>query len=93
NEEKKDAEDLGNEDCEVPSTEEPRVNQEKDANINNNDEDGVEADINNLETFMPISPIPTTIIHKDNPVEQIIGDIYLAPQTRRMPKNVTEQAV
>ncbi|GKE72521.1 putative ribonuclease H-like domain-containing protein, partial [Tanacetum coccineum] len=34
-EEKKDAEDLGNEDSEVTSTIEPRVNQEKDANINN----------------------------------------------------------
>ncbi|GKC09796.1 putative ribonuclease H-like domain-containing protein, partial [Tanacetum coccineum] len=34
-EEKKDAEDQGNEDSEVPSTKEPRVNQEKDANVNN----------------------------------------------------------
>nr|GEY57705.1 hypothetical protein [Tanacetum cinerariifolium] len=33
-EEKKDAEDSGNKDSEVPSTEEPRVNQEKDANVN-----------------------------------------------------------
>ncbi|GKC16225.1 ribonuclease H-like domain-containing protein, partial [Tanacetum coccineum] len=34
-EEKKDAEDLGNEDSEVSSTKEPRVHQEKDANVNN----------------------------------------------------------
>nr|GEU61434.1 ribonuclease H-like domain-containing protein [Tanacetum cinerariifolium] len=33
-EEKKDVEDLGNEDNEVLSTEEPRVNQEKDTNVN-----------------------------------------------------------
>nr|GEW91556.1 ribonuclease H-like domain-containing protein [Tanacetum cinerariifolium] len=33
--EKKDAEDLGNEDSEVSSTEEPKANQEKDANVNN----------------------------------------------------------
>nr|GFD04680.1 hypothetical protein [Tanacetum cinerariifolium] len=33
-EEKKDAEDLGNEDSEVLSIEEPRVNQENDATIN-----------------------------------------------------------
>ncbi|GKD83592.1 hypothetical protein Tco_1350431, partial [Tanacetum coccineum] len=26
---------------------------------------GAEADMNNLDTFMPISPIPTTRIHKD----------------------------
>nr|GFB56237.1 hypothetical protein [Tanacetum cinerariifolium] len=33
-EEKKDAEDTGNKDNEVPSTEEPRVDQEKDVNVN-----------------------------------------------------------
>ncbi|GKD94768.1 hypothetical protein Tco_1374605, partial [Tanacetum coccineum] len=69
-EEKNDAEDLGNEDSEVPK-----------------------ADIKNLDTHIPISPIPTTRIHKDHPVEQIIRDIYSAPQTRRMTKSVTEQAM
>ncbi|GJX25586.1 hypothetical protein Tco_0231882 [Tanacetum coccineum] len=40
------------------------------------DEDvGAEADLNNLETTMSVSPIPTTRIHKDHPKEQIIGDI------------------
>ncbi|GKB99682.1 putative ribonuclease H-like domain-containing protein, partial [Tanacetum coccineum] len=34
-------------------------------------------------------PIPTTRIHKDRLVEQIIGDIHSAPQTRRMIKHVT----
>ncbi|GJW21766.1 hypothetical protein Tco_0032388 [Tanacetum coccineum] len=34
---------------------------------------GAEADMNNLNTFMPVSPIPTTRIHKDHLVEQIIG--------------------
>ncbi|GJU27601.1 putative ribonuclease H-like domain-containing protein [Tanacetum coccineum] len=44
------------------------------------DEDvGAEADINNLDTHIPVSPILTTRIHKDHPVEQIIGDIYSAP--------------
>ncbi|GKE85590.1 putative ribonuclease H-like domain-containing protein, partial [Tanacetum coccineum] len=44
----------------------------------NDDEDvGVEADMNNLDAFMPISPIPTTRIHKDHPVDQIIGDLNL----------------
>ncbi|GJW47330.1 putative ribonuclease H-like domain-containing protein [Tanacetum coccineum] len=33
-----------------------------------NDEDvGAEADMNNLNAFMPVSPIPTTRIHKDHP--------------------------
>ncbi|GJU67644.1 hypothetical protein Tco_1253903 [Tanacetum coccineum] len=49
------------------------------------DEDvGVEADINNLETIINVSPIPTTIIHKDHPKYQIIGDLNLSTQTRRM---------
>ncbi|GJZ14161.1 putative ribonuclease H-like domain-containing protein [Tanacetum coccineum] len=133
-EEKKDAEDPGNKDSEVPSIEEPRFNQEKDANVNNtnnintvspignaagiednvvdenivygcaddtnmpnledivysdNDEDvGAEANMNNLDTFIPVSPIPTTRVHKDHPVEQIIRDLNSAPQTRRMTKNL-----
>ncbi|GJR51991.1 retrovirus-related pol polyprotein from transposon TNT 1-94 [Tanacetum coccineum] len=52
---------------------------------------GAEADMNNLDAFMPVSPIPTTRIHKDHPVEQIIRDLNSAPQTRRMTKNLEEQ--
>ncbi|GKC76600.1 hypothetical protein Tco_1127374, partial [Tanacetum coccineum] len=54
------------------------------------EEVGAEADINNLATTVPISPIPTRRFHKDHPLEQIIRDIHSAPQTRRMTKNVTE---
>ncbi|GJS12775.1 ribonuclease H-like domain-containing protein [Tanacetum coccineum] len=44
------------------------------------DEDvGAEADMNNLDAFMPISPIPTTRIHKHHPVDQIIGDLNSSP--------------
>ncbi|GKF11633.1 putative ribonuclease H-like domain-containing protein, partial [Tanacetum coccineum] len=134
-EEKKDVEDP-RKDSEISSTEEPRINQKKDASVNStnnintisptinaasiednsvdenivygcaddpnipeledivysdDDEDiGAEADMNNLDAFMPISPIPTTRIHKDHPVEQIIGDMNSAPQTRRMTKNLKE---
>ncbi|GKA00724.1 putative ribonuclease H-like domain-containing protein [Tanacetum coccineum] len=144
---------LGNkrEAGEVPSIEEPRINQEKDDNINStnnintasdgnsinnvnvvsstvnadgsevnvvdpkisielpndlnmpelkdivysdDDEDvGAEADINNLDTHIPVSPLLTARIHKDHPVEQIIENIYSTPQTRRMTKSVTEQAM
>ncbi|GJZ45514.1 hypothetical protein Tco_0593110, partial [Tanacetum coccineum] len=43
------------------------------------DEDvGAEADLNNLETTMNVSPIPTTRIHKDHPKNQIIGNINSA---------------
>ncbi|GJU80192.1 retrovirus-related pol polyprotein from transposon TNT 1-94 [Tanacetum coccineum] len=56
----------------------------------NDDKDvGAEADMNNLDEFMPISPIPTTRVHKDHPVEQIIGDLNSAPQTRE-DKNLEE---
>ncbi|GKB46699.1 putative ribonuclease H-like domain-containing protein, partial [Tanacetum coccineum] len=135
-EEKKDAKDSENKNSEVPSIEDPRVNQEKDANINNtnninnvsptvnvasikdsvvdenivygcvddpnmpnleetvysdNDEDvGVKVDMTNLDTHIPVGPIPTTRIHKDHPVEQIIEDIHSAPQTKRMIKRVTD---
>ncbi|GKA81585.1 ribonuclease H-like domain-containing protein [Tanacetum coccineum] len=40
------------------------------------DEDvGAEADMNNLDTTIQFSPIPTTRIHKDHPLDQVIGDI------------------
>ncbi|GKG00491.1 putative ribonuclease H-like domain-containing protein, partial [Tanacetum coccineum] len=56
------------------------------------DEDvGVEADLNNLETTIHVSPIPTTRIHKDHPLEQIIGDLHSTPLTRRMSQQNIEQ--
>ncbi|GJX85271.1 putative ribonuclease H-like domain-containing protein [Tanacetum coccineum] len=50
------------------------------------EDEGTEADLNNLETTMNVSPIPTTRIHKDHLKDQIIGDINSATQTRRMTK-------
>nr|GFA01804.1 ribonuclease H-like domain-containing protein [Tanacetum cinerariifolium] len=135
-EDKKDAGDPRNKDNEVLSTEEPKVNQDKDSNVNitnilntvsptnnaagikdnvvdenivygcaddlnmphleeiiysDDDEDvGAEADMTNLDTNIYVSPIPTTRIHKDHPVKQIIRDIHSTPQTRRMSKSVTD---
>ncbi|GJS74699.1 putative ribonuclease H-like domain-containing protein [Tanacetum coccineum] len=65
-------------------------NFEKIVYSDDDEEVGAEADMNNLATAMPVSHIPTTRVHKDHPLEQIIGDIQLAPQTRRMTKNVIE---
>ncbi|GJR48225.1 putative ribonuclease H-like domain-containing protein, partial [Tanacetum coccineum] len=63
----------------------------KDIVYSDDDEDvGAEANMNNLDAFMPVSPILTTRVHKDHPVEQIIGDLNSAPQTRRMTKNLEE---
>ncbi|GJZ07030.1 putative ribonuclease H-like domain-containing protein [Tanacetum coccineum] len=150
-EEKKDAKDLRNEDSVVSSTEEPKINQEQDDNINNtnninttsdgnntnnvnavsltvnaassevnvvdlktsielpndlnmteledivySDDDGdvgTEVDMNNLDVFIFVSPIPNTRIHKDHPVDQIIRDLNSAPQTRRMTKNLKEHGL
>ncbi|GJX36743.1 hypothetical protein Tco_0248300 [Tanacetum coccineum] len=51
------------------------------------DEDvGTEVDLNNLETTINVSPIPTTRIDKDHPKDQIIGDFNSTIQTRRMTK-------
>ncbi|GKB21302.1 putative ribonuclease H-like domain-containing protein [Tanacetum coccineum] len=135
-EEKKDVKHPENEDSEELNIEEPRVNQEKDENVNSannintvsstintasikdnvidenivygcdddpnmpnfeeivysdDDEDVVkEGDMNNLESSITVSPIATTRVHKDHLVEQIIGDLHSAPQTRRMTKSVTD---
>nr|GEV86926.1 retrovirus-related Pol polyprotein from transposon TNT 1-94 [Tanacetum cinerariifolium] len=59
-EEKKDAEDLGNEDSEVTSTKEPRVNQEKDANVNST---------KNINTVSPTDNVSSI---KDNDVDENI---------------------
>nr|GEU45015.1 ribonuclease H-like domain-containing protein [Tanacetum cinerariifolium] len=52
---------------------------------------GAEADFSNLETRITVSPIPTTRVHNDHPVIQIIGDLSSAPQTRSMTRMVKEQ--
>nr|GEW42335.1 hypothetical protein [Tanacetum cinerariifolium] len=140
--EKKDAEDPGNDDDKTINKDAQRDDQEKDTNTNNtnsvntvstpvnvasskfinvdsstwvnateypdnpnmpNWEDigfsenevvfGAEVDITNLNTHIPVSPIPTTRIHKDHLLEQIIRDIHSTPQTRRMTKNVTKHAM
>nr|GEX93510.1 hypothetical protein [Tanacetum cinerariifolium] len=43
---------------------------------------GAEADFSNLETNITVSPIPTTKVHKDHPVTQIISDLSSAPLIR-----------
>nr|GEU80822.1 hypothetical protein [Tanacetum cinerariifolium] len=62
-EEKKDVEDLGNEDSKVPSTEEPRVNQKKDATVN---------DINNMNTVSPTDNAAGIEDNADNAVDENI---------------------
>nr|GFB71616.1 hypothetical protein [Tanacetum cinerariifolium] len=58
---------------------------------NDADDVGAEADINNLESIILVSPIPTTRIHKDHPTPQIIGDMSSTTQTRSMARAVRDQ--
>ncbi|GJZ28327.1 putative ribonuclease H-like domain-containing protein [Tanacetum coccineum] len=56
----------------------------------NDEDDGAEADMNNLDRTIKVSPNPTIRIHKDHPLDQVIGDLQSATQTRRMSKNLEE---
>ncbi|GKC05966.1 putative ribonuclease H-like domain-containing protein [Tanacetum coccineum] len=58
----------------------------------NDDEDvDTEPDMNNLDIYIQVSFVPTTRIHKDHPLEQVIGDLHSAPLTRRMPEQNLEE--
>ncbi|GKE55184.1 hypothetical protein Tco_1490340, partial [Tanacetum coccineum] len=45
------------------------------------EDDGAVADMNNLDTIIQVSYIPTTRIHKDHPLNQVIRDLQSARQT------------
>nr|GEV03524.1 hypothetical protein [Tanacetum cinerariifolium] len=57
---------------------------------NEDEDDGAMADINNLDTTIQVSPTTTTRIHKDHPLDQVIGDSHSATQTINMTKNLEE---
>nr|GEW66593.1 hypothetical protein [Tanacetum cinerariifolium] len=70
----------------------PNMPELKDITYFDNKEDvGAEADFTNLETNTTVSPIPTTRVHKDHHVTQIIGDLSSTTQTRSMTKVVKDQ--
>ncbi|GKD80814.1 hypothetical protein Tco_1347653, partial [Tanacetum coccineum] len=58
--------------------------------LSDDQDDGAEADMNNLDTTIQVSLIPTTRIHKDHPLNQVIGDLQSTTQTRNMSKNLEE---
>ncbi|GKD99325.1 ribonuclease H-like domain-containing protein, partial [Tanacetum coccineum] len=102
----------------IPSTEEPRTNQEKDASVNRANnintisptinaasiEDNVVnenivygcaddpniPDLEEIGKFSDAENVPTTRIHKDHPLNQVIIDLLSATQTRQMTKNLEE---
>nr|GFD11566.1 hypothetical protein [Tanacetum cinerariifolium] len=55
--------------------------------------EGAMVDFSNFKLTTVVNPIPTTRIHKDHPKEQIIWDLLLAPQTKRMNKASQEHAM
>ncbi|GJR69351.1 hypothetical protein Tco_0015416 [Tanacetum coccineum] len=89
---RKDSESIDQEkDDNVNSTNNVNAASTNEVNAVDDDEDvGAKADMNNLDAFMPVSPIPTTRIHKDHPLNQLIGDFQSATQTRNMSKNLEE---
>ncbi|GKG22092.1 hypothetical protein Tco_0384687, partial [Tanacetum coccineum] len=52
------------------------------------EDDGAEADMNNSDTTIQVSPIPTTRIYKDHLLDQVIGDLQSTAQTRQMSKKL-----
>ncbi|GJW66446.1 putative ribonuclease H-like domain-containing protein [Tanacetum coccineum] len=78
----------------IELSDDPNMLALEDIIYSDDDEDvGAEADMNNLDAFMPVSPIPTIRVHKYHPVEHIIGDLNSATQTRRMTKNLKEHGL
>nr|GEY04633.1 hypothetical protein [Tanacetum cinerariifolium] len=62
----------------------PDMVEKEDINYFDHENVGVEADFNNLETSIIVSPIPTTRIHNAHPISQIIGNQSSTTQTRSM---------
>nr|GEZ92249.1 reverse transcriptase [Tanacetum cinerariifolium] len=58
--------------------------------LNDNEDDDIMAHMNNMDTTIQVSPIPTTRIYKDHPLDQVIEDLHSATQTRHMSKNLEE---
>nr|GEZ61298.1 putative ribonuclease H-like domain-containing protein [Tanacetum cinerariifolium] len=53
---------------------------------NEDESNGVEADVSNMETTITASPTPTLKIHRDHPKSQIIGPVDTPIQTRNKSK-------
>nr|GEX60687.1 hypothetical protein [Tanacetum cinerariifolium] len=73
-------------------TDDPNMPELEDITYSDDEDDGsAKADFNNLKTSIKVSPIPTTRVHKDHLVTQIIGDLSSAIQTRSMTRVAKDQ--
>nr|GEV93878.1 ribonuclease H-like domain-containing protein [Tanacetum cinerariifolium] len=61
--------------------------------LSNHEDDDEMVDMNNLDTTIQVSPDTTTRIHKDHPLDQVIGDLHSTTQTRHMSKNLEEHGL
>nr|GEU58153.1 hypothetical protein [Tanacetum cinerariifolium] len=95
--------DSGKKVNEDPSKESKCRDQEQDDNVNNTNNvnatstnevnainDDEEADMNNIDTTIQVSHVPTTRIYKDHPLDQVIRDLHSTTQTSNMSKNLEE---
>ncbi|GKG23543.1 hypothetical protein Tco_0391579, partial [Tanacetum coccineum] len=55
------------------------------------DKDEPEVDLGNITNSYTVPTTPNTRIHKDHPIENMIGDVKLSVQTRRMTKPTSKQ--
>ncbi|GJY43140.1 retrovirus-related pol polyprotein from transposon TNT 1-94 [Tanacetum coccineum] len=55
------------------------------------DEDEPEVDLGNITNSYTVPTTPNTRIHKDHPIENMIGDVKTFVQTRRMTKPTSKQ--
>nr|GEV08909.1 ribonuclease H-like domain-containing protein [Tanacetum cinerariifolium] len=75
-----------NEDNELPfDPNTPALEDVRTFNFSSDDEDdGAMADMNKLDTTIQVIPILTIRIHKDHPLDQVIGDLQTSIQIRKM---------
>nr|GEW55642.1 hypothetical protein [Tanacetum cinerariifolium] len=70
----------------------PNMPKLEDITYSDDEEDvSAEADFTNLETTITVCPIPTTRVHRDHSMTQIIGDLSLATQTSSMTRVAKDQ--
>ncbi|GKG21577.1 hypothetical protein Tco_0384172, partial [Tanacetum coccineum] len=55
------------------------------------DKDEPEVDLGNITNSYTVPTTPNTRIHKDHPIDNVIGEVKLSVQTRRMTKPTFEQ--
>nr|GFC16918.1 hypothetical protein [Tanacetum cinerariifolium] len=61
--------------------------------LSDHEDDDEEVDMNNMDTTIQVIQVPTTRIHKDRPLDQVIGDLHSTTQIRNMSKNLEERSL